>query len=173
MSIPPQVKKTGPGNTRPDCHRLQGSELRDFGLPAAWGSHLLVQAGCSIRGSAAHLCLRRGRDLERGCQRCRRLSQRVRHPFSRRIWERFHQDFQRHCSFFQSGSSVGPAEAEFNLISCNGDYALNVCSMGLDARIAQRPPGISTSPWSQAPAPMGFPLWPTSSRASTGPTASH
>ena len=30
---------------------------------------------------------------------------------------------------------MDPAEAEFNLISCNGDYALNVCSMGLDARI--------------------------------------
>ena len=30
---------------------------------------------------------------------------------------------------------LDPAEAEFNLISCNGDYALNVCSMGLDARI--------------------------------------
>ncbi len=30
---------------------------------------------------------------------------------------------------------LNPAEAEFDLISCNGDYALNVCSMGLDARI--------------------------------------
>lgn len=30
---------------------------------------------------------------------------------------------------------LDPAEAEFDLISCNGDYALNVCSMGLDARI--------------------------------------
>lgn len=30
---------------------------------------------------------------------------------------------------------LDPAEAEFDLISCNGDYALNVCSLGFDARI--------------------------------------
>lgn len=28
-----------------------------------------------------------------------------------------------------------PAETEFDLICCNGDYALNVCSLGFDARI--------------------------------------
>lgn len=28
-----------------------------------------------------------------------------------------------------------PQEAEFDLIECNGDYAINTCSLGLDARI--------------------------------------
>lgn len=38
--------------------------------------------------------------------------------------------------FFQLETLLDPAEAEFDLISCNDDYALNVCSLGLDARIA-------------------------------------
>ena len=42
-------------------------------------------------------------------------------------------------------------EAEFDLIDCNGDYAVNICSVGLDARIGtdiatyKRLPGISGS----------------------------
>ena len=42
-------------------------------------------------------------------------------------------------------------EATFDLISCNGDYAVNICSVGLDARIGtdmatyKRLPGISGS----------------------------
>ena len=95
-----------------------GGGLFPAGPGARGGPHLFRRrrgtarpAGGLFRRPGAHLRLRRGRDLERGCQRCRRLSQRVRHPFSRRIWERFHQDFQRHCSFFQSGSSVGPARS--------------------------------------------------------------
>ena len=30
---------------------------------------------------------------------------------------------------------LDPKETEFDLISCNADYAINVCSLGLDARI--------------------------------------
>ena len=42
-------------------------------------------------------------------------------------------------------------EAQFDLIDCNGDYAVNICSVGLDARIGvdmanyKRLPGISGS----------------------------
>lgn len=42
-------------------------------------------------------------------------------------------------------------EAEFDLIDCNGDYALNICSVGLDARIGtdvatyKRLPGVRGS----------------------------
>ena len=42
-------------------------------------------------------------------------------------------------------------EAEFDLIDCNGDYAVNICSVGLDARIGtdvatyKRLPGVSGS----------------------------
>lgn len=37
--------------------------------------------------------------------------------------------------FFQLAALLNPAEAAFDLIECNGEYALNVCSLGLDARI--------------------------------------
>lgn len=43
--------------------------------------------------------------------------------------------FHNTAPFSSLEALLDPAEAEFDLISCNGDYALNVCSMGLDARI--------------------------------------
>lgn len=44
--------------------------------------------------------------------------------------------FRNTTPFFQLEALLDPAEAEFDLITCNEDYALNVCSLGLDARIA-------------------------------------
>lgn len=44
--------------------------------------------------------------------------------------------FRDTTPFFQLEALLDPAEAEFDLITCNEDYALNVCSLGLDARIA-------------------------------------
>lgn len=40
----------------------------------------------------------------------------------------------------------GPEEAEFDLIECNGRLALNICSVGLDARI-----GLGMSAWKKLP----------------------
>lgn len=37
--------------------------------------------------------------------------------------------------FFRLAALLNPEEADFDLIDCNGEYALNVCSLGLDARI--------------------------------------
>ncbi len=92
-----------------------------------------------------HLCLRRGRDLERGCQRCRRLFPTCPSPIFPADLGTISSRFSTTLLLFQSEALLDPAEAEFNLISCNGDYALNVCSMGLMPALAQRPPGISTS----------------------------
>lgn len=56
--------------------------------------------------------------------------------FPRRLGNDFIKIFCDTAPFFQLETLLDPAEAEFDLISCNDDYALNVCSLGLDARIA-------------------------------------
>ena len=38
-------------------------------------------------------------------------------------------------AFYDLERLLDPEEAEFDLIRCNDDYALNICSVGLDARI--------------------------------------
>ena len=67
---------------------------------------------------------------------------------------------------------LDPKETEFDLISCNADYAINVCSLGLDARI-----GTEIARYKRLPLVTGTGAYALSAlvnvvRGSTGPTAS-
>ena len=46
--------------------------------------------------------------------------------------------FDKPEAFSSLAAFRNPEEAVFDLIGCNGDYALNICSVGLDARIGTR-----------------------------------
>ena len=49
-------------------------------------------------------------------------------------------------AFFDLERLLDPAETTFDLIRCNGDLALNICSVGLDARIARDVSGYKRIP---------------------------
>ena len=53
--------------------------------------------------------------------------------------------------FFQLERLLDCEEAEFDLIRCNDDYSLNICSVGLDARI-----GTDVSRYKRLPLLQGF-----------------
>ncbi len=62
--------------------------------------------------------------------------QRRRDAFSRRLRQRFHQDLLRSGGLPPLPRLLDAEEATFDLIRCNGqNYAVNICSMGFDARI--------------------------------------
>ena len=54
-------------------------------------------------------------------------------------------------AFFDLERLVDAEEAVFDLIDCNGDYSLNICSVGLDARI-----GTDVSNYKRLPLLHGF-----------------
>ncbi len=54
-------------------------------------------------------------------------------------------------AFFDLERLVDAEEAVFDLIDCNGDYSLNICSVGLDARI-----GTDVSRYKRLPLLHGF-----------------
>ena len=54
-------------------------------------------------------------------------------------------------AFYDLERLLDPEEAEFDLIRCNDDYALNICSVGLDARI-----GTDVSRYKRIPLLQGF-----------------
>ena len=54
-------------------------------------------------------------------------------------------------AFFDLERLVDAEEAVFDLIDCNGDYSLNICSVGLDARI-----GTDVSKYKRLPLLHGF-----------------
>ena len=54
-------------------------------------------------------------------------------------------------AFFDLGRLLDAEEATFDLIDCNGDIALNICSVGLDARI-----GTDVSHYKRLPLLQGF-----------------
>ena len=54
-------------------------------------------------------------------------------------------------AFFDLERLLDPEEATFDLIDCNGDIALNICSVGLDARI-----GTDVSRYKRLPLLHGF-----------------
>ena len=54
-------------------------------------------------------------------------------------------------AFFDLERLVDAEEAVFDLIDCNGDYSLNICSVGLDARI-----GTDVSHYKRLPLLHGF-----------------
>ena len=54
-------------------------------------------------------------------------------------------------SFFQLELLLEPEETTFDLIDCNGDIAMNICSVGLDARI-----GTDVSNYKRLPLLSGF-----------------
>ncbi|HIT34518.1 MAG TPA: YegS/Rv2252/BmrU family lipid kinase [Candidatus Faecousia intestinigallinarum] len=57
---------------------------------------------------------------------------------------------------------LNPQEAEIDLICCNGDYALNVCSVGLDARI-----GTDVVKYKRLPLLSGFGAYALSAAVNT------
>ena len=59
--------------------------------------------------------------------------------------------FNRPEAFFQLDQLLDPEEAVFDMIRCNGDLALNICSVGLDARI-----GTDVSNYKRIPFLSGF-----------------
>lgn len=59
--------------------------------------------------------------------------------------------FNEPQAFFQLERLLDPEEREFDLIRCNNDYALNVCSVGLDARI-----GTDVASYKRLPLLHGF-----------------
>ncbi len=59
--------------------------------------------------------------------------------------------FNEPQAFFQLERLLDSEEQEFNLIRCNDDYALNVCSVGLDARI-----GTDVASYKRLPLLHGF-----------------
>ena len=54
-------------------------------------------------------------------------------------------------AFFELPRLLDAEEATFDLIDCNGDYSLNICSVGLDARI-----GVDVSNYKRLPLLHGF-----------------
>ena len=54
-------------------------------------------------------------------------------------------------AFFDLERLLDAQEATFDLIDCNGDYALNICSVGLDARI-----GTDVASYKRLPLLQGF-----------------
>ena len=54
-------------------------------------------------------------------------------------------------AFFDLERLLDAEEATFDLIDCNGDYSLNICSVGLDARI-----GVDVSNYKRLPFLQGF-----------------
>lgn len=54
-------------------------------------------------------------------------------------------------AFFDLGRLLDAEEAEFDLINCNGDISLNICSVGLDARI-----GTDVANYKRIPLLSGF-----------------
>lgn len=54
-------------------------------------------------------------------------------------------------AFYDLGRLLDAAETEFDLIQCNDDIALNICSVGLDARI-----GTDVSQYKRIPLLQGF-----------------
>ena len=54
-------------------------------------------------------------------------------------------------AFFQLDRLLDPEEATFDLIRCNGDISLNICSVGLDARI-----GTDVASYKRLPFLHGF-----------------
>lgn len=59
--------------------------------------------------------------------------------------------FSEPKAFFDLNRLTDCETAEFDLISCNGDYALNICSVGLDARI-----GTDVARYKRIPLLQGF-----------------
>ena len=59
--------------------------------------------------------------------------------------------FSEPKAFFDLNRLTECETAEFDLISCNGDYALNICSVGLDARI-----GTDVARYKRIPLLQGF-----------------
>ena len=59
--------------------------------------------------------------------------------------------FDDPSAFFQLPRLLDAKVAEFDLIECNGDYSLNICSVGLDARI-----GTDVSNYKRLPLLHGF-----------------
>ena len=54
-------------------------------------------------------------------------------------------------AFFELPRLLDAEEVTFDLINCNGDYSLNICSVGLDARI-----GVDVSNYKRLPFLQGF-----------------
>ncbi len=54
-------------------------------------------------------------------------------------------------AFFELPKLLDPREASFDLIDCNGSLSLNICSIGLDARI-----GLDVANYKRLPLPHGF-----------------
>ena len=54
-------------------------------------------------------------------------------------------------AFFELERLLDAEEVTFDLIDCNGDYSLNICSVGLDARI-----GVDVSNYKRLPLLHGF-----------------
>ena len=54
-------------------------------------------------------------------------------------------------AFFELPRLLDAEEATFDLIDCNGDFSLNICSVGLDARI-----GVDVSNYKRLPLLHGF-----------------
>ena len=59
--------------------------------------------------------------------------------------------FDEPKAFFDLNRLMDAEEATFDLIRCNGDFALNICSVGLDARI-----GTDVSHYKRLPLLQGF-----------------
>ena len=59
--------------------------------------------------------------------------------------------FSEPKAFFELERLLDAQEAEFDLISCNGDISLNICSVGLDARI-----GTDVANYKRIPLLSGF-----------------
>ena len=59
--------------------------------------------------------------------------------------------FDDPCAFFSLERLLDPQEATFDLIRCNDDFSLNICSVGLDARI-----GTDVSNYKRLPLLHGF-----------------
>ena len=60
-------------------------------------------------------------------------------------------------AFFQLDRLLDAEEATFDLIRCNGDISLNICSVGLDARI-----GTDVANYKRIPLLQGFAAYATS-----------
>ena len=58
----------------------------------------------------------------------------------------FTKMFDQPEAFFDIERLLDAQEASFDLILCNGDYSLNICSVGLDARIAADVAGYKRLP---------------------------
>ena len=59
--------------------------------------------------------------------------------------------FNEPKAFFDLERLLDPEEAQFDMIRCNGDLALNICSVGLDARI-----GTDVASYKRIPLLHGF-----------------